>query len=99
MICARHVPSANIVPEGVIELEQFITKPRVITRQLPLKPRIFSASPDFDGPSVLRRQRRVNNAGIRTFIKIDQLVQRRRLPTATDIYECLGLAIDFLLRR
>jgi hypothetical protein len=98
MICARHVPSANIVPEGVIDLEQFITKPRAIKRQLPLKPRILSASSDFDGPGVLRRQRRVNNAGIRAFIKIDQVVQRRRLPTATDIHECLCLAIDFVNR-
>src|SRR6266436_7243193 len=98
MICARDVPSANIVPESVIDLEQFITKPRAIKRQLPLKPRILSASSDFDGPGVLRLQRRVNNAGVGTFIKIDQIVYRRRLPTPTEINKRLCLAIDFVNR-
>src|SRR5947208_12271218 len=98
MICARDVSCPNIIPEGVIELEQFITNPRAIKRQLPLKPRILSASSDFDGPCMLRRQRRVNHAGIRTLSKVDQIVQRRRLPTTTDIHECLCLAIDFVNR-
>src|ERR1700720_3871282 len=98
MTCARDVPSANIVPESVIELEQFITDPRTIKRQLPLKPRILSASSDFDGPGVLRLQRGVNNAGIWTFSKIDQIVYRRRLPTATEIHKCLCLGIDFVNR-
>src|SRR4029077_21197917 len=98
MTCARDVSCTDIIPEGVIDLEQFITKPGAIKRQLPLKPRILSASSDFDGPGMLRLQRRVNNAGIRTFSKVDQIVQRRRLPTATDIHECLGLAIDFVNR-
>src|ERR1700724_186948 len=98
MTCARDVPSANIVPESVIDLEQFITNPRAIKRQLPLNPRILSASSDFDGPGVLRLQRRVNNAGIRTLTKVDQIVQRRRLPTATEIHKCLCLAIDFVNR-
>src|SRR5207249_11014286 len=57
-----------------------------------------SASSDFDGPGVLRLQGRVNNAGIWTFIKIDQVIYRRRLPTATDIHECLCVAIDFVNR-
>src|SRR4029077_11495672 len=98
MICVRHVPSANIIPEGVIDLEQFITKPRAIKRQLPLKPRILYASSDFDGPGVLRLKRCVHNTGIRTLSKIDQIIQGRRLPTATDIHECLSLAIDFVNR-
>src|SRR5438477_227325 len=98
LICARDVSCPNIIPEGVIELEQFITNPRAIKRQLPLKPRILSASSDFDGPCMLRRQRRVNHAGIRTLSKVDQIVQRRRLPTTTDIHECLCLAIDFVNR-
>src|SRR5213078_4913621 len=98
MICARDVSCPNIIPEGVIELEQFITNPRAIKRQLPLKPRILSASSDFDGPRVLRRQRRVNNAGIGTFIKIDEVVYGRWLPTATEIHEFLCLVIDFVDR-
>jgi hypothetical protein len=35
MICARDVSGANIVSEGVVDLEQFITKPRAVKRQLP----------------------------------------------------------------
>ena len=54
MICARDVPGTKIVPKSVIDLEQFITNPRVIKRQLPLKPRILSASSNLDGPRVLR---------------------------------------------
>src|SRR6266436_1620916 len=98
MICARDVSCTNIIPEGVVDLEQFITKPRAIKRQLPLKPRILSASSGFDSPGMLRLQRRVNNARIQTFIKIDQIIDRRRLPTATEIYECLCLVIDFVNR-
>src|SRR5215475_9095098 len=98
MNCAWDIPGANIVSEGVIDLEQFITKPRAIKRQLPLKTRILSASSNFDGPGVLRRQRRVNNARIRTFIKIDEVIYRRRLPTATEIHKCLCLAVDFVNR-
>src|SRR5436309_2560609 len=79
MICARDVSCPNIIPEGVIELEQFITNPRAIKRQLPLKPRILSASSDFDGPCMLRRQRRVNHAGIRTLSKVAKIVRIKHL--------------------
>src|SRR6267154_3574652 len=98
MICARDVSRANIIPEGVIDLEQFITNPRAIKRQLPLKPRILSASSDFDGPGVLWLKRRVHEGGIRALSEIHQIIQRRRLPTATQIYECLCLAVDFVNR-
>src|SRR5258707_14734084 len=98
MICARDVSRANIIPEGIIDLEQFITNPGAIKRQFPLKPRILSASSDFDGPGVLWLKRCVHDGGIRTLSKVDQIIQRSRLPTATDIHECLCLAIDFTNR-
>src|SRR6478672_11356727 len=98
MICARDVSRANIIPEGVVDLEQFITNPRAIKRQLPLKPRILSASSDFDGPGVLWLKRCVHDGGIRTLSKVDQIIQRRRLPTTTEVYECLCLAVDFVNR-
>src|SRR5262245_44645149 len=96
MIMRRDVPSANIATKGVIDLEQFIANPRAIKRQLPFKSRIFAASSDFDRPGVLRLKWCVHNAGIRTFSEVDQIVQRRRLPTATKVHECLCLAIDLV---
>src|SRR5258707_10249767 len=74
MICARDVSRANIIPEGVIDLEQFITNPRAIKRQLPPKPRMLSASSDFDGPGVLWLKRCVHDGGIRTLSKVDQII-------------------------
>src|SRR5262249_7695933 len=98
MICARDVSCTDIIPESVIDLEQFITNPRAVKRQFPLKPRILSATSDFDGPGMLRLKRCVHNAGIRAFIKGYQIVQRRRLPAPTEVYKCLCLAIDFVNR-
>src|SRR5262249_23210734 len=98
MDCARNVSCPKVIPESVIDLQQFVTKPRAIKRQLPLKPGILSPSSDLDGPGVLRLQRSVNNAGIRAFGKFDHVVERRRLPTATEIHERLCLGIDFIHR-
>src|SRR5262249_43652424 len=98
MNCARDVSCPKIVPESVINLEQFVTKPRAIKRQLPLNPRILSASSDLDGPGVLRLQWSVDNAGIRAFGKFDHIVERRRLPPPTKIHKRLCLGIDFVHR-
>src|SRR5262249_13301021 len=96
MNCARDISCAKIVPESVIDLEQFVTEPRSIKRQLPLNSRIFSTSSDLDGPCMLRLQRSVNNAGIRPFIEIDHVVEGGRLPATTKIHKCLCLGINFV---
>ena len=95
---ARNVSGPKIIPESVIDLEEFIPNPRAIKRQLPLEPRILTASSRLDSPCVLRLQRRVNNAGIRAFGEFDHVVERGRLPTPTDINEGLCFRIDLVHR-
>src|SRR5690242_14189801 len=89
----RDVSRPQIISKCVIDFQQFVTKPRAIKRQLPLKSRRLSASPDLNRPCVLRLKRCVNNTGIRTLIKIDHVVERRRLPTATEIHKSLRVWI------